>query len=126
MADVEQEQSDTADFERLKLPCQALQLAGCVEEALSAPFIVKAFVDGRALTATAQTAKDAFASAIEWHVMGNLTDVSISDRTRSYSIVEFASVMALAEIEHTIRAYVLRANFWKHWRLRSSCMEASG
>ena len=59
--------------------------------------------------ATAQTAADAFANAIEWHVLdnlGNLTDVSISDRTRSYSIVEFASVMALAEIAHTVRTDV--------------------
>ena len=73
------------------------------EEALSIPFLVKAYVDDHALMATAQTAADAFAIAVEWHVWRNLTDVSISDRTRGYSIVEFASVKALAEIAHTTR-----------------------
>jgi hypothetical protein len=52
---------------------------------------------------TAETAKDAFAKAIEWRVVGRLADVSISDGTRSYSIVEFSSVMALAEIADTIK-----------------------
>ena len=73
------------------------------------PFIVKAYVDGHALMLPQQTAKDAFAKAIEWHVLdnlGNLTDVSISDCTRSYSIVEFASVMAAAEIARTVRTEV--------------------
>ena len=111
MADVEQEQPYAAESERQKQPRQALQLAqyGGLEEALSIPFLVKAYVDGHALIATAQTAADAFANAIEWHVLdnlGNLTDVSISDRTRGYSIVEFASVMALAEIAHTVRTDV--------------------
>ncbi len=108
MADVEQERSDAAETERQKQPGQALQLAqySGFEEALSIPFLVKAYVDGHALIATAQTAADAFANAIEWHALGNLADVSISDRTRSYLIVEFASVMALAEIGHTIRTEV--------------------
>jgi hypothetical protein len=110
MANVEQEPTDMAGFERPELSCRALQLAGSVEEALSTLFPVKAFVDGHALTAAARTAKDAFAKAIEWHVMGNLADVSISDRTRRYSIVEFASAMALTEIEHTIKADVPQAN----------------
>ena len=61
-------------------------------------FLVHAYVDDHVLKATAKTAKDAFAKAIEWHVVGRLTDISISDGTRSYSIAEFASVMALAEI----------------------------
>ena len=45
--------------------------------------------------------KAAFAKAIEWDVVGRLKDVSINDGTRSYSIAEFASVMALAEIANT-------------------------
>jgi hypothetical protein len=76
VADVDQEQSYAAESERQKQPRQALQLAqySGFEEALSIPFLVKAYVDGHALMATAQTAADAFANAIEWHVLGNLTD----------------------------------------------------
>ena len=70
------------------------------------PFLVKAYVNGHSLTAIAEAAKDAFAKAIEWHVARKLTDVSIGDGTRSYSIVEFSSVMALVEIADTIRAEV--------------------
>ena len=70
------------------------------------PFLVQAYLDDHALTAAAATAKDAFAKAIEWHVVGRLIDVSISDGTRSYSITEFSSVMALAEIANTAEAYV--------------------
>ena len=65
------------------------------------PFHVHAYVDGHFLKAAAKTARDAFAKAIEWHVVGRLTDISISAGTRSYSIAEFASVMALAEIAKT-------------------------
>ena len=85
MADVEQEQSYAAEFERQRQPCQVLQLAqySGVEEALSVPFLVKAYVDVHALIATAETAKDAFANAIEWHVVGKLTDVSINDGTEA-------------------------------------------
>ena len=64
-------------------------------------FHVHAYVDDHMFKATAKTARDAFAKAIEWHVVGRLTDISISDGTRSYSIAEFASVMALAEIANT-------------------------
>lgn len=70
------------------------------------PFLVKAYVDGHSLTAIAEAAKDAFAKAIEWHVAKTLTDVSISDGVKSYSIVEFSSAMALVEIAETIRAEV--------------------
>jgi hypothetical protein len=115
MADVEQEQSYTAEHGSQKAACQAMQLAHYrgVEEAMSMPFIVKAYFEGRALTATAETTKEAFASAIEWHVVGKLTDVSISDGTRSYSLVEFSLIMALVEIAHTIRADVDANNPWK-------------
>jgi hypothetical protein len=108
MADVEQERSYAAETGRQKEPCQVSQLAQHrgVEKTLSVPFIVKAYVDGRALTTTAETAKDAFAKAIEWHVVGKLTNVSICDGTRSCSIAEFASVMALVEIAGTIRTNV--------------------
>ena len=52
------------------------------------------------------TAKVAFAKAIEWHVVERLAGVSISDGTRSYSIVEFSSVMALIEIAGTIETEI--------------------
>jgi hypothetical protein len=68
------------------------------------PFVVKAFFDDHTLTVTTETAKDAFAKAVEWHVAERLTDVSISDGIKSYTIAEFSSVMALIEIANTVRA----------------------
>jgi hypothetical protein len=103
MAGFEQEDRSSAEFERQTAPCQILRLiqplgVGC---AIPTLFHVHAYVDDHLLKATAETAKDAFVKAIEWHVVGRLTDISISDGTRSYSIAEFASVMALAEIRNT-------------------------
>jgi hypothetical protein len=37
---------------------------------------------------------------IEQHVVGKLTDVSINDGIRNYSIAEFPIVMALSEIRN--------------------------
>ena len=71
--------------------------------AQSMPFLVQSYVDDHTLSATAETAKVAFGKAIEWHVVEKLADVSISDGTTSYSIVEFSSVMALLEIASTIK-----------------------
>ena len=65
------------------------------------PFLVQSYIGDHALTIGAETAKDAFAKAIEWHVVGRQIDISISDGTRNYSIAEFALVMALAEIAST-------------------------
>lgn len=87
-----------------EMPCQVLQLAEHQDVTVAVPlgFSVQAYVDDHVLSTTAKTAKDAFAKAIEWRVVGRLADVSISDGTRSYSIIEFSSVMALAEIANTI------------------------
>jgi hypothetical protein len=103
MADFEQKCPSLAEFERETAPCEILRVVPShgVRHALPMPFHVHAYVDDYLLNAAAETAKDAFAKAIEWHVVGRLTDVSISDGTRSYSIAEFASVMALAEIANT-------------------------
>jgi hypothetical protein len=57
-------------------------------------FSVKAFIDDHVITATAKTAKEAFAKAVEWHVVHKFADVFISDGDRSYSIAEFSSVIA--------------------------------
>jgi hypothetical protein len=75
-----------------------------VKDAVALQFSVHAYVDGHDLSATAETAKEAFARAIEWRIVGGLADVLISDGTRSYSIAEFSSVMALAEIANTIKS----------------------
>jgi hypothetical protein len=108
MADFEQKSSSLAGSGGHAAPCQILHLVQHrgVGYASPTPFLVQAYVDNHAFTATAETAKHAFAKAIEWHVVGKLTDVSISDSTRSYSITEFSSVMALAEIANTIEIAV--------------------
>jgi hypothetical protein len=43
---------------------------------------------------TKETAKEAFAKAVEWHVVERFTEISISDDRKSYSIAEFAPVMS--------------------------------
>ena len=68
------------------------------------PFVVKSHIDDVMLSAKAGTAKEAFAKAIEWHVGQGLTDISISDGVRSFTIAEFASAMASLEIENTVDA----------------------
>jgi hypothetical protein len=66
------------------------------------PYLVQGCIDGRTLAVTANTAKEAFSKAIEWHVAGKYTDVSIYDGSQIYSIDEFASAMALQEIANTV------------------------
>ncbi|KRR29178.1 hypothetical protein [Bradyrhizobium retamae] len=66
------------------------------------PFVVKAFYDDHMLTVTKETAKQAFAKAVEWHVAERFSGVSINDGIKGYTIAEFASVMALMEIANTI------------------------
>jgi len=66
------------------------------------PYFVEGYIDDCKLTATARTAKKAFAEAIEWHIARYLSAVCISDGNRSYSIPEFAEAMALQEIADTI------------------------
>jgi hypothetical protein len=68
------------------------------------PFVVRAFYDDHTLMVTADTAKEAFAKSVEWHVVAGFTDVSISDGIRSFTIAEFSSVMALMEIANTVEA----------------------
>ena len=66
------------------------------------PFSVHAYADDHKLTVVTETAKEAFAKAIDWHVVGGLIDVSISDGIKSYSIAAFSLVMALREIANTV------------------------
>jgi hypothetical protein len=72
-------------------------------------FLVQGSLDDHALAETANTAKEAFAKAIEWHVVEEFSGVSIYDGARMYSIDEFASVMALREIANTVEATALNA-----------------
>ena len=66
------------------------------------PFLVKAHIDDVMLAANAETVKDAFTKAVEWHVAQRLADVSISDGIRTFTIAEFASAMASLDIANTV------------------------
>ena len=66
------------------------------------PFLVQGRLDDVTLTATTATPKEAFAKAIEWQVAERFADVTISHGNNTYSIDEFASVMARLEIEITL------------------------
>jgi len=48
------------------------------------PFSLSGYADDRLVSVTTETAKQAFAKAIEWHVVHKLTDISIRDRLNSY------------------------------------------
>jgi hypothetical protein len=66
------------------------------------PFMVRGFYNNSPLTLTSETAKEAFAKAIEWHLVERFTNVSISDGIKDYTIAEFASLMALRNIAKTV------------------------
>ena len=70
------------------------------------PFSVSSYIHDRLVSVTTETAKGAFAKAVEWHVVHKLTDVSISDGINSYSINGFALAMAQREIANTVEAGV--------------------
>jgi hypothetical protein len=67
-------------------------------------FVVQAHIDDHTLSATTETAKEAFAKAIEWQVVHKLTHATISDGVRSFSITDFASAMAFLDIANTVGA----------------------
>jgi hypothetical protein len=68
------------------------------------PFVVKAHIDDLTLTVNAETAKEAFAKAVEWHVVKGFRGVSISDGYKRFTIAEFAWTMASQEIADTTAA----------------------
>ena len=68
------------------------------------PFLVQACLDEHTLAVTAETAREAYARAIEWHRTGRFTSISITDSTKTYSIDAFALAMALLEIAKTVNA----------------------
>ena len=57
-------------------------------------FNVTASADDHALSTSVESAQEAFAKAVEWHVVGRLSDIAISDGTKRYSIAEFSSLIA--------------------------------
>ena len=67
------------------------------------PFLVQASIDDHKLAVTCETAKEAFAKAVEWQVV-QFADVAISDGTKSYTVTEFASFMALKGFAGTVDA----------------------
>ena len=68
------------------------------------PFLVQANVDDHTVAVKTETAKEAFAKAVEWHAVERFTNISINDGARTYSIAEFSSEMALQEIANTVEA----------------------
>ena len=66
-------------------------------------FVVKAHVDDLTLTVNAKTAKEAFAKAVEWHVIKGFGGISISDGHKRFTIAEFSWTMASQEIANTVR-----------------------
>ena len=67
------------------------------------PFQVQGNIDDHALAVTCETAKEAFAKAVEWQVV-QVADVSISDGVKRSTVTEFAALMALKEVADTIEA----------------------
>ncbi len=67
------------------------------------PFEIVGSIDDCILSAHAETAKEAFAKAVEWQVVNGVRGVSISDGRRSFTVAEFSWTMASAEIADTVR-----------------------
>jgi hypothetical protein len=67
-------------------------------------FLVLANLDDHTLAVAIETAKEAFAKAVEWHVVERFINVTIRDGVKNYTIAEFSSVMALLEITNTVEA----------------------
>jgi hypothetical protein len=68
------------------------------------PFLVQASSDCQTLAVTTATAKEAFAKAVEWQVVGRCTQVTISDSSNTYSTDAFALAMALLDIAKTVNS----------------------
>lgn len=49
---------------------------------------MQATINGRKLLAPVESAKEAFAKAVDWQVVKQFSDVAISDGSNDYSIAE--------------------------------------
>ncbi len=67
------------------------------------PFEIMGSIDDCILTAHAETAKEAFAKAVEWQVANGVRGVSITDGGRRFTVAEFSWKMASAEIAETVK-----------------------
>ena len=65
------------------------------------PYVVKSTVDGHIVSVHVDTAKQAFAKAVDWQVAKQMNDVTINDGSNDYSIAEFAEAIAQSEIAAT-------------------------
>ncbi len=65
------------------------------------PFVVKARIYNRTLSENAETAKEAFAQAVEWQAAGRFCRVSIDSGRRRFTIAEFSWTMASQEVANT-------------------------
>jgi hypothetical protein len=68
--------------------------------------VVQDHTDDHTVCATAETAKEAFARAIEWQLVHKYTTIVISDGIRGFTITEFVSVMALKAIANTVETAI--------------------
>ena len=67
------------------------------------------------MAVTTATAKETFAKAVEWQVVGGCTQVTISDSIKTYSTDAFALAMALLDIAKTVNsATALLRTIMKH------------
>ena len=66
-------------------------------------FEIRGRVEDCILTAHAETAKEAFAKAVEWQVANGIRGVSISDGSRRFTVAEFSWKMASQEIASTTK-----------------------
>lgn len=67
-------------------------------------FLVQAEIVGHTVSATTETAKEAFEKAIEWRVVHKLSRVTISVGVQLFSITDFASAMTFLEFANTVGA----------------------
>ncbi len=65
------------------------------------PFEVKAYLYGRSQTAHTDSAREAFALAVEWQVADCGWGISISDGSKRFTIADLAWAMASEEIAIT-------------------------
>jgi phosphopantetheinyl transferase (holo-ACP synthase) len=68
-------------------------------------FSVQATVDGHIILAPANTAKEAFAKAIDWQVAKRFVGITICYGRQNYSIAEFSEKMARTEITATEHSF---------------------
>jgi len=64
---------------------------------------VRGWVHGGRLTASAKTAKEAFALAVEWQTAKSASDVTICDGSNCFTVAEFSWMIASREINQEER-----------------------